>query len=120
MWKTIFQSKSFPHERPNLLFYGAHKNEWETNLKIKFATNSRINGVQKSVFSEISKKKAWDKSKKHFCPSLFSLQFLKPKRLLSRPLFSNDHLFFLWSLVFSETKNVSSKDKMMTTEPHFC
>ena len=57
MWKTIFQSKSFPHERPNLLFYGAHKNEWETNLKIKFATNSRINGVQKSVFSEISKKK---------------------------------------------------------------
>ena len=75
--------------------------------------------VQKLGFSEISKK-AWDKSKKHFCPSLFSLQFLKPKRLLSRPLFRNDHLFFLWSLVFSETKNVSSKDKMMTTEPHFC
>ena len=88
----------------------------ENNFPIqKFSTRA-----SKGQFFRKYQKKAWDKSKKHFCPSLFSLQFLKPKRLLSRPLFRNDHLFFLWSLVFSETKNVSSKDKMMTTEPHFC
>ncbi|TKN20136.1 hypothetical protein DVW83_02355 [Enterococcus sp. VV15] len=33
------------------------KREYGTNLKIRFATDSRINGIQKSVFSEISKKK---------------------------------------------------------------
>ena len=32
------------------------KREYGTNLKIRFATDSRINGIQKSVFSEISKK----------------------------------------------------------------
>ncbi|STP29462.1 Uncharacterised protein [Enterococcus durans] len=35
-----------------------HKNEeYGTNLKISFATDSRTKGVQKSGFSEISKKK---------------------------------------------------------------
>ena len=38
-----------------------------TKVKISFATDSPINGVQKSGFSEISKKREWDKSKKHFC-----------------------------------------------------
>ncbi|ASV94889.1 hypothetical protein ACOX9L_13445 [Enterococcus durans] len=40
------------------------QNECVANLKISFATDSRINGSQKSGFSEI--KKTWDKSKKHF------------------------------------------------------
>ncbi|RSL37793.1 hypothetical protein EUZ95_00140 [Enterococcus durans] len=73
--------------------------EWGINLKIRFATDSRvnggsrsnsfgnkhfcpslspINGVQKSDFSENSKK-GWDKSVYYFCPNLFFLQFLKPK-----------------------------------------
>ncbi len=42
-----------------------------TNLTINFATDSRINVIQKSVFSEISKKKrAWDKTKNQFCHRL--------------------------------------------------
>ena len=34
------------------------KKEYGTNLKISFATDSRINGFQKSVFLKISKKRA--------------------------------------------------------------
>ncbi len=49
--------------------------------KNQFSTNSRINGVQKSGFSEIPKKN--EQYKKRIVR--FFLQFLKPKRLLSRP-----------------------------------
>ena len=51
--------------------------------KNQFSTNSRINGVQKSGFSEIPKKKKNEQYKKRIVR--FFLQFLKPKRLLSRP-----------------------------------
>ncbi|MDT2835586.1 hypothetical protein P7H50_01495 [Enterococcus durans] len=44
---------------------GKYEKECGTKLKIRFATDSRISGVQKSGFLEI--KKVWDKSKKHFC-----------------------------------------------------
>ncbi len=41
-----------------------HKNEeYGTNLKISFATDSRTKGVQKSGFSEISKKKKTSNTK---------------------------------------------------------
>ncbi|WP_205214700.1 hypothetical protein, partial [Enterococcus durans] len=56
--------------------------ECGTNLKIRFAADSRISSVQQSVFSEISKKKKNEQYKKRIVR--FSLQFLKLKRLLSR------------------------------------
>ncbi|ROX83258.1 hypothetical protein EGW35_07155 [Enterococcus durans] len=61
------------------------KKESGTNLKIRFATDSRINGGQKSGFSEISKKKKNEQYKKRIVR--FFLQFLKPKRLLSQSRF---------------------------------
>ena len=56
------------------------KKECGAKVKISFATDSPINGDQKSVFSEISKKN--EQYKKRIVR--FSLQFLKLKRLLSR------------------------------------
>ena len=47
------------HKHAKYLFY---KKECGTNLKISFATDSRVNGIQKSFFSEISKKTSNTKS----------------------------------------------------------
>ena len=58
-----------------------------TNLKIRFATDSRINERPKIRFFRKFQKN--EQYKKRIVR--FFLQFLKPKRLLSRPLFS---LFF--------------------------
>ena len=63
------------------------KNGYGINLKISFATDSRINGVQKSGFSEISKKRLGQKCFLLLSHVRFFLQFLKPKRFLSRPHF---------------------------------
>ena len=57
------------------------KKECGAKVKISFATDSPINGDQKSVFSEISKKN--EQYKKRI--ARFFLQFLKPTRLLSQP-----------------------------------
>ena len=48
--------------------------ECRTNLKISFATDSRINSIQKPGFSEISKKKKRAIQKRIV---RFSFQFLK-------------------------------------------
>ncbi len=62
-----------------------HKNEeYGTNLKIRFATDSRTKSSKSQAFPEIPKKN--EQYKKSIVR--FSLQFLKPKRLFSRPLLS--------------------------------
>ncbi|WP_271856038.1 hypothetical protein [Enterococcus durans] len=49
-----FSSFKIRHEKVGKKWL-TKQNEYGTNLEIRFATNSRINGVQKSGFSEIKK-----------------------------------------------------------------
>ena len=61
------------------------KREYGTNLKIRFVADSRINGGSKKQLLRKFQKKKNEQYKKRIVR--FSLQFLKPKRLLSRPHF---------------------------------
>ena len=62
-----------------------HKNEeYGTNLKISFATDSRTKSSKSQAFRKFQKKN--EQYKKRIVR--FSLQFLKSKRLFSRPLLS--------------------------------